>query len=211
MEALSREFRIGCPWELLYTNDLVLMAETLEDLKKKLTIWKDNIEVKGLWANVIKTKLACSKHNLSVKSDPIKWWCSICCKGVGINSIFCQSCNHWVQKRCSKIKGRLKADPSFKCNACTNNISTISQDNPEVIIGNDKFEEVYSFSYLGDSISQSGSCFEATTEREWPGRISTVCFQYWQIVASHWKLVDMHTMPVFVVSCCMLVKLVLLK
>ena len=38
MEALSREFRVGCPWELLYTDDLVLMAQTLEDLKKKFTI-----------------------------------------------------------------------------------------------------------------------------------------------------------------------------
>ena len=47
MEALSREFRVGCPWELLYADNLVLMAETLEDLKKKLTIWKDNIKAKG--------------------------------------------------------------------------------------------------------------------------------------------------------------------
>ena len=35
MEALSREFSVGCPWELLYANDLVLMAETLEGLKKE--------------------------------------------------------------------------------------------------------------------------------------------------------------------------------
>ena len=47
-----------------------------------------------------------------------------------------------------------------------------------MIIRNDKFEVVDSFRYLGDSIGQSGSCFEATTkrEREWPGRISKVCF-----------------------------------
>ena len=153
MEALPREFRVGCPWELFYADDLVLMAETLEDLKKKLTIWKDNIEAKGLRVIVNKTKLVCSKHNSSVKSDPVKWPCSICRKGVSKNSIFCQSCNHWVHKRCSKIKGRLKADPSFKCDACTNNIMTISQDDPEVIIGNDKFEVVDSFHYLGDSIS----------------------------------------------------------
>ena len=69
MEALSREFKVGCPWELLYAGDLVLMAETLEDLKKKLTIWKDNIEAKGLRVNVNKTKLVCSKHNSSVKSS----------------------------------------------------------------------------------------------------------------------------------------------
>ena len=164
MEALSREFIDGCPWELLYTDDLVLMVETLEDLKKKLTIWKDNIEAKGLRVNINKAKFVCSKHNSSVKSDPVKWPCSICHKGVDINSIFCQSCNHWVHKRCSKIKGKLKADPSFKCTACTNNM-TIFQDDPEVIIGNDKFEVVGSFRYLGDSIGQSGSCFEATTDR----------------------------------------------
>ena len=52
MEALSREFRNGCPWELLYADDLVLTAETLEDLKKKLTIWKDIIEIKELRVNV---------------------------------------------------------------------------------------------------------------------------------------------------------------
>ena len=73
-------------------------------------------------------------------------------------------CNHWVHKRYSKIKGRIKEGPSFKCNACTNNIK-ISQDDPEVIIRNDKFEVVDSFCYLGDSIGQSGSCFEATTDR----------------------------------------------
>ena len=38
----------------------------------------------------------------------------------------------------------------------------ISQDDPERIIGNDKF--VDSFFYLGDSIGQSGSCFEARTD-----------------------------------------------
>ena len=39
----------------------------------------------------------------------------------------------------------------------------ISQNDPERIIGNDKF--VDSFFYLGDSIGQSGSCFEARTDR----------------------------------------------
>ena len=38
IEALSREFKVGCPWELLYTDDLVPKADTLEDLKKDLTI-----------------------------------------------------------------------------------------------------------------------------------------------------------------------------
>ena len=57
MEALSKEFRVGCPWELLYAGDLVLVAETLEDLKKKLKIWKNNIEAKGLRSVSIKQSL----------------------------------------------------------------------------------------------------------------------------------------------------------
>ena len=157
----------------------------------------------------VKQILYAAKHKSSVKSDPVKWPCSICRKSVGINLIFCQSCNHWVYKGCSKIKGRLKADPSFQCNACTDNMMAISQNDPERIIGNDKF--VDSFFYLVDSIGQSGSCFEARTEWERPGRISKVCFQYLKIVASHWKSGGMHTVPVFVVSCCMLVKLGSLK
>ena len=60
---------------------------------------------------------------------------------------------------------RLKADPSFKCNACNNNTITISQDDAEEIIGNDKFEVLDSFCYLGDSIGQSGSSFQANIDR----------------------------------------------
>jgi len=32
MEALSREFRVALPWELLYEDDLVVIAETEDDL-----------------------------------------------------------------------------------------------------------------------------------------------------------------------------------
>ena len=42
---------------------------------------------------------------------------------------------------------------------------SIYQDDPEVIIRNDKFQVVDSFCYLGDFISQPGSCSEAKTDR----------------------------------------------
>ena len=32
LEALSCQFRTGCPWELLYADDLVIMAETMHEL-----------------------------------------------------------------------------------------------------------------------------------------------------------------------------------
>ena len=36
LEALSREFRDSLPWEVLYADDLVIMAETMEELSIKL-------------------------------------------------------------------------------------------------------------------------------------------------------------------------------
>ena len=37
LEALSGEFYTGCPWELLYTDDLVLTSDSLECLQQKLS------------------------------------------------------------------------------------------------------------------------------------------------------------------------------
>ena len=69
MEVLSREFKVGSPWELLYTDNLVLMTETLEDLKKKLTIWKDNIEAKWFRVNINKTKLVHAANTIRHRSQ----------------------------------------------------------------------------------------------------------------------------------------------
>ena len=38
-EALSLEFRVGCPWEMLYADDLVILAETFEELMTKMAVW----------------------------------------------------------------------------------------------------------------------------------------------------------------------------
>ena len=39
MADISREFRVALPWELLYADDLVVIAETEEDLIKSLNEW----------------------------------------------------------------------------------------------------------------------------------------------------------------------------
>ena len=63
MEALSRHFRTGCPWELLYADDLVIIAETLSELLEKFGVWKANLESKRLRVNVDKAKILVSAHN----------------------------------------------------------------------------------------------------------------------------------------------------
>ena len=54
MEAISREFRVALPWELLYADDLAMIAETEEELIKRLNEWKDNVESKGMRVNIYK-------------------------------------------------------------------------------------------------------------------------------------------------------------
>ena len=56
LEALSREFRTGVPWELLYADDLVVIAESLEECISKLRVWKAGMESKSLRVNMKKTK-----------------------------------------------------------------------------------------------------------------------------------------------------------
>ena len=60
MEAISREFRVALPWELLYADHLVVIAETEKDLIKRLNEWKNNVENRGMRVNVNKTKVVIS-------------------------------------------------------------------------------------------------------------------------------------------------------
>ena len=61
LEALSLEFCTGAPWELLYADNLVIIAETEDGLKMKLIKWKTNLEAKGLRVNMRKTKIVVSR------------------------------------------------------------------------------------------------------------------------------------------------------
>ena len=54
------EFRVVLPWELLYADDLAVIAETEEELIKRLNEWKDNVESKGTRVNMNKTKVMIS-------------------------------------------------------------------------------------------------------------------------------------------------------
>ena len=91
MEAISREFRVAVPWELLYADDLAVIAETEEELLKRLTEWKDNVESKGMRASMNKTKVMISGERQKVRQKAARWPCGVCSKGVGSNSLQCTS------------------------------------------------------------------------------------------------------------------------
>ena len=104
LEALSRHFRKGLPWELFYADDLVLLAESREILMEKIMIWKEGLENKGLKVNIGKTKDMKCHVDANTQVESGKYQCGICGKGVGRNSIQCGGCKERVHKKCSGVK-----------------------------------------------------------------------------------------------------------
>ena len=93
LEALSREFRTGCPWELLYTDDLMISAESMEELLVKVQTWKTEMEKKGLHVNIGKTKIMESGINLDVLKKSGKYPVVSVRSWYGSsNAIFCGGC-----------------------------------------------------------------------------------------------------------------------
>ena len=92
MEAISREFRVALSWKLLYADDLAVIAETEEDLIKRLNEWKDNVENRGMRVNMNKTKVMISGECQKPMQKAARWPCGVCGRGVDSNSIQCTSC-----------------------------------------------------------------------------------------------------------------------
>jgi hypothetical protein len=166
LEALLREFRTGTPWELLYADDLVIMADSLETCSRKLKVWKAAMEMKGLRVNMSKTKFLISGVGLDVLKDSGKFPCAVCRSGVGSNSIQCFRCDMWVHKRCSNLKGRLVQNTQYTCPRCMGIARPIDgRPFSHVDIEGSKLDVVPTFPYLGDLLNSGGGCDSAIAGR----------------------------------------------
>jgi len=76
------EFRVASPWELF---DLVVIAETQEDLIKRLNEWKNNVENRDMRVNMNTTKVMISGQRQKPVQKAARWPCGVCGRGVGSN------------------------------------------------------------------------------------------------------------------------------
>jgi len=172
LEALSRQFRVGLPYELLYADDLVVMAESKELLLEKLGRWKEHMEAKGLRVNMGKTKVMRCQVGKVQQGNSGKWPCGVCRKGVGRNSIECTACKKWIHKKCSGIKGHLREGHGYKCPKCVGGVLSTGEteeeieEEAELVLGQDgKLECVKKFCYLGDMLGAGGGAEDASRTR----------------------------------------------
>jgi len=165
MEAISREFRVALPWELLYADDLAVIVETEEELIKRLNEWKHNVESKAMRVNMNKTKVMISEERQNERQKAVRWPCGVCSKGLGSNSLQCTGCQKWVHKKCSGIKGSmLKVAKSFVCSGCLNPVTSAGRTSVD-IAASAKLELVDKFCYLGDMLSVDGDADAALEAR----------------------------------------------
>ena len=144
---------------MLYADDLVLAGKCEEELKEKLRKWNEYLKDKGLTINEDKTKVMCESFGTGTIQvvGNVKHPCSVCLKGVGVNSIRYTQCIQWVHARCSRVKGSLKNVESFICRRCKEELYETRQVNSQVNglhIGSHEYEIIGKFCYLGDILSQ---------------------------------------------------------
>jgi len=58
-----------------------VIAETEEELIKRLNDWKDNVESKGMRVSMNKIKVMISGERQKVRQKAVRWPCGVCSKG----------------------------------------------------------------------------------------------------------------------------------
>jgi len=66
------------PRELLYADDLVVIAKTEEDLIKRLNEWKNNVENRGMTVHMNKAKVMISGERQKPAQKAARWPCGVC-------------------------------------------------------------------------------------------------------------------------------------
>ena len=161
MDVITENERRGVINESLYADDLVIMSETMEDLKERFWNWKDAMKSKGLKVNTRKTKAVVngSEELLKSKTDP----CGVCERRVMANSVLCTKCENWAYGRCAQIKrapARLAMDfIGLKCKGIMEGMVYLIEKLC------DEVETVNRFCYLGDRLNAGGGCEAAVTAR----------------------------------------------
>ena len=128
---------------------IVLIAETMAELKEKFHSCKNALESKGQKVNLVKTKVMVSKIGQdTVKSSSKKDPCGIYGRKTMLNAVLCKSCGNWIHGRCAKIKrvtNRLAIH--LKCRKCKGSHKDVDDLKEKL---HDNVENVTELSYIGD-------------------------------------------------------------
>ena len=105
VDVVTNEIKEGMLQEILYVDNIVLIAESMAELQEKIYGWKSARKSKGLKVNLMKTKVMVSKiGQVTVKPCSKKDPCGIFGRKTMLNVVLCKSCGNWIHGRNAKIK-----------------------------------------------------------------------------------------------------------
>ena len=105
IDEITENARQGWMKQILYADDLVLMEETMKELRENFEEWREAFESKRMSVNLGKKKLMVSgmkEETFDSKIDP----CGVCGTRVMSNSVLCTLYSMWlvVHARCTNTK-----------------------------------------------------------------------------------------------------------
>ena len=164
VDDVMKEIKEGMLHEILRTDGIVLIAETMSEPQEKIYGWKSAIESKGLKVNLMKIKVMVSRiWQVTVKPSSKKDPCDICGRKTMLNAVLCISCGNWLHGICAKIKrvtNRLAIN--FRCKKLKGYRKNVQGQKEKL---HDDVETVTEFSCIGDRINSGGGCEVAVTSR----------------------------------------------
>ena len=129
----------------LYADDLVIIAESLEECVWRLLTWTEAMEKKGLRVNAGKVWAATASSAMAAST------------GCTRNAVGSSAWKKTLTTDARELHGATRCQGT----ACPLN----GKPQKEVQVGPDKLEVVASFCYLGDMLSATGGCELSTTTR----------------------------------------------
>ena len=163
MVVISSEARSGLPYELLYADELVLMAPIMEQLGRHVVELRVSLFDKEMKVNAGKSKVMFSSSGEKTIVNSEKWSCSVCGIGVQANSIKYTVCTKWIHKRCSGVRGDLSLVVyGFRWKRCDGTIQNADPAEDLVVYG-ETYRCVKRFCYLGDTLDGDGGAHHAAT------------------------------------------------
>ena len=163
IDEVTENARKGWMKQILYADDLVLMGETMEELRENFNEWRETFESKGMRVNLRKTKLMVSgmeEEAFDSKRDP----CGVCRTRVMSNSVLCTACGKWVHARCTeKKKVSVYVNKNFVCKKCRSVVKNFKGSADEKLC--DGVKTVSKFTYLDDRLNATGGCETVVTAR----------------------------------------------
>jgi hypothetical protein len=103
---------------MLYADDLVLTAQSREEVTDKFNVWNARMEKRGLKINMDKTMVLVTGKEAKEKIQAGSWLCGSWGWRVWVNSILCVESDKWCHKRCLGLQ-RLQGVRNFVCPGCT--------------------------------------------------------------------------------------------